>query len=195
VIKEVWSNGGFLHSSLELSESSQELTATDKIKEGTLVMIIANGSLVSKERAMILCPWLKEVESNLLSSTEFYTLLLDVFNALAIASESPITLSYLSTLPDPATFDVLPRQWTDDQIEARLKGSPLLERVKKTKQGVRKDFNLVQTACNDLKEKPATFPSIDKSSNMLAVMLFIFRNVNYYSDTKSKSVCLLVTDR
>jgi hypothetical protein len=170
VTEEVWSNGGFLHSSLEFSESNRELTATDKIEEGTLVMIIPDGSLVSKERAMILCPWLKEVESNLVSSTEFHTPLSDVFIALAMASESPITLSYLSTLPDPATFDALPRRWTDDQIEARLKGSPLSERVKKTKQGVRKDYNLVQTACNDLKEKPAAFPSFDEFSNMLAVV-------------------------
>jgi hypothetical protein len=109
VTEEVWSNGGFLHSSLEFSESSRKLTPTDKIEEGTLVMRIPNGSLVSKESAMILCPWLKEVKSNLLSSTKFHTPLSDVCIALAMASESPITSSYLSTLPDPATFDALPR--------------------------------------------------------------------------------------
>jgi hypothetical protein len=175
VVDEIRSSGGFVHSSLRFFESGRALSANTKIEPDTLVLRIPSTSLVSKQRALALDPCLRRIQEKLIPS-ELHTPFSDVIIALAMATQTPSTLPYLNTLPHSSAFDALPRRWPDSQIEELLKGSPLLKRTKKTKQGVRKDYDLVHKAwMEELKEEAenkttTSFPSFQNFSDMLAAV-------------------------
>jgi hypothetical protein len=175
VVDEIRSSGGFVHSSLRFSESGRALSANTKIEPGTLVLRIPSKSLVSKQRALALAPCLQRIQKKLIPS-QLHTPFSDVIIAMGMATQTPSTLPYLNTLPHSSAFDALPRRWPDSQIEELLKGSPLLKRTKKTKQGVRKDYDLVHKAwMEELKGEAennttTSLPSFQKFSDMLAAV-------------------------
>ena len=87
-----------------------------------------------------------------------------------MASQRPETLPYLKTLPDPDSFDSLPRRWAESKIDELLRGSPLLNRARAAKEGVCKDYDAIKEAWNKTQEQKCAFPSFQEFSNMLAAV-------------------------
>jgi hypothetical protein len=86
--------------------------------------------------------------------------------------ENRLARAYLSSLPDSSSYlDTLPWRWTDDDLTSRLQGSPLFERVQKTRTGIKNDFQLITRAFLSLQGNTDKFPvTFDKFSDMLAVV-------------------------
>ena len=169
VVGELRSQGGYLHPSVCFSANSRELSVYSLIQSDTLLMKLPRRCLLTPERAMELSPWLA-VLTETVKAKELYTPTSDLIIAMAMASQRPETLPYLKTLPDPDSFDSLPRRWAESKIDELLRGSPLLNRARAAKEGVCKDYDAIKEAWNKTQEQKCAFPSFQEFSNMLAAV-------------------------
>uniref|UniRef100_A0A7S3QAP1 SET domain-containing protein n=1 Tax=Chaetoceros debilis TaxID=122233 RepID=A0A7S3QAP1_9STRA len=89
------------------------------------------------------------------------------------------TKMYLSTLPHNASYDGLPRRWSDEKIERLLKGSSVFKKVHKQKSGFISDYNLLKegyekhkcASCkNDKGNLAVEFASIVRFDEMLSAV-------------------------
>lgn len=176
--EEIESNGGYVHPNVRFNENLRELHVDNSISGGkeTIVLRIPNSSLISTRRAKQMLPWWNwnELQQNVHSP------LSDILISLALASANTDSCLYLATLPKSSSFDTLPRRWSDDQLKKRLQGSPLFDHVKKSKLGVRGDYEFFKhlwgtTATGSSGEQSdsstsSSFPSFEVYSDMLAVV-------------------------
>jgi hypothetical protein len=145
---EIQSGGGHVHSTLSFDEGRRTLTVTDKVDGGTVLMSIPSRYLITKDRAILLCPWLKSIgpeHSPIIDEEAFKNSAADLWIAMALACESPDNLLYLQSLPEPSSFDALPRRWSDDDLQDLLSGTSLLERAKAAKRDLIADYSLLKT--------------------------------------------------
>jgi hypothetical protein len=129
--------------------------------ERLLVMRIPRESMITTELAIqLIIPWWPSVVDFVNGTpTQRWTNLFspkdDVLLALSLAfiaaskpsssREDRLARAYVSTLPDSSSYwDSLPRRWSVPDLEARLEGSPLLERAHLARAGLESDFRLVK---------------------------------------------------
>jgi hypothetical protein len=91
--KWIQSNGGFVHSNIELSED-RELFCEKKVDPDTVILKIPAACLATIECATKSAPWLaKAVDA--VGPSALYSEAADVLIALFLASQSPKELSYI----------------------------------------------------------------------------------------------------
>ena len=164
LVDEIVSQGGFVHSSLQFSESSRVLTVTaDKgLEKDSLVLKIPRRNLICiGNETDHQDPWLSDIQEALDPSKLTFPLA-DVLTACLLTRHHR---TYLESLPHRSTWDALPRRWGDDEVKKYLKGSPLLSRVMKSKEGVRGDY---EQLCDVWKGDNK--PSFDKFNDMLCAV-------------------------
>ena len=189
--KWIQSNGGFVHSNIELSED-RELFCEEKVDPHTVILKIPATCLITLERATKSAPWLvKAVDA--ISPSALYSEAADVLIALFLACQSPKELPYLDSLPDSVSFDALPRRWSESQLESYLAGSPLMSRVVKARTGVQADYDAVRQAYENTAtdEKAHSFPSFEAFSDMLATVSSRAFGIGNHDDNSSSMVALL----
>jgi hypothetical protein len=205
ICDEIRASGGFVHDKLHFSETNRQLTIqihhddqdidnnnniNNAIEPETELFRIPMACMITKSRALSLCPWLNEVEKTASSASQlddeghFYNSSTDIIIALAMASQTPNSLLYLQSLPESSVFDALPRRWSDDHIETLLGGTSILDRVKQAKMGVIEDYRKLETMYETINQSIGklqmqhpqsstssfSFPSFDRFSDMLAAV-------------------------
>jgi hypothetical protein len=189
--KWIQSNGGFVHSNIELSED-RELFCETKVDPDTIILKIPAFCLATLESTSKSAPWLaKAVDA--VGPSALYSEAADVLIALFLASQSPKELPYLDSLPDSTSFDALPRRWSESQLESYLAGSPLMSRIVKARAGVQADYDAVLQAYenNATDEKAHPFPSFETFSDMLAAVSSRAFGIGNHDDNSSSMVPLL----
>jgi hypothetical protein len=149
--------GGIVHKSIVIS-SDRELYVEEDIAEGAVLFHIPLDRLVSPDTAIGALPFITANSSNNI--------------ALYLASlKSQARLPYLETLPDRSTFDALPRRWSENQLDQLLSGSPLLDRVMKSRASVREDYESAKQTWGKLqKDDTRACPNFDDFCDMLAAV-------------------------
>jgi hypothetical protein len=179
ICDEIRSTGGQIHDSLHFDESNRVLTLMNNVAVGSVLMSIPRKGLITKDRAVRLCPWLETNATNHISIMRgLANSIADLWIAVALASESPDNLLYLQSLPEPSSFDALPRRWSDDHLDDLLGGTSLLERAKAAKRDLVSDYSLLKTmfghtASDSVEERgreQKSFPSFERFSVMLAAV-------------------------
>ncbi len=188
------SRGGFLHEKIGFCSKTRVLKmmqeSTISGEAGRLLMMrIPRDSMITVELAVrLIIPWWPSVVDfvNGVASRGLRNLVTpkdDVLLALSLAfivssepsssREDRLARAYISTLPDSSSYwDALPRRWSDDDLQARLQGSPLLERAHLARAGCENDFLLVKDIFASAGDgNRVEFPvTIDKFSDMLAAV-------------------------
>jgi len=152
------------------------LYTREKLIEGEVVLRIPAKSFVTKDRALSMCqPWLEEIIKQ--PQVGWNNSPADLTIAVALAScQSFDRCLYLHSLPDPSSFDSLPRRWPDEDIHNLLAGTSLLKRIVSDKKGVIQDYRMLSEEYQKLKVEERTesnapsFPPFEKFSDMLAAV-------------------------
>lgn len=144
---EIHSTGGHIHGGLNFDEENRALTLTEKVDAGSVLMSIPRKNMITKDRAVLLCPWLESkgpVEhSPIIQGLK--NSIADLWIAMAMASESPDNLLFLQSLPERSSFDALPRRWSNNDLQDLLGGTSLLDRAKAAKRDLVTDYSLLKT--------------------------------------------------
>ncbi len=80
---------------------------------------------------------------------------------------------YLSTLPENNSYNNLPRRWSDGTLNKYLTGTAVLERVRSEKEGLKKDYLMLQEfleSDEEMKQALSPFPTIEVFDQMLAAV-------------------------
>jgi hypothetical protein len=106
------------------------------------------------------------------TASALYNSVQDCAVAMYLASRPAEYREYLASLPSDSNF--LPRQWSESELKA-LRGSPLLIRVRKAREGIQKDYNLIREAWKEIhsSHSPSTtanFPKLEEFSSAMAVV-------------------------
>ena len=162
-----------------------------------MMMRIPKASMITFDLAVsLLSPWwpnVKESIEDLQESRKLYSSIWDVLLALALAylqdtpgatttsKEDQIARAYLATLPSDSTayLNAVPWRWSERDLETRLRGSPLLNRARQVKEGVRKDYSCIVETFHlrnsgnraETGSKDVIFPvSLDRYCDMMVVV-------------------------
>ena len=180
--------GGIVHPSITMDKDQRELRVVEDIDEGTTVMQIPSGCLVTKGTIR---------SKSSLSLVEELKVTRDLYHSpqdieLAVFLAGPDAgdhfRQYLDSLPESSSFDALPRRWTDEQLKL-LTGSPLLKRIKRAREGTLRDYKVAKTAWKDKNpDSPdAHFPSLQAfSDRMAAVSSRAFEGMKGFDDFGGK---------
>lgn len=164
-INWIQSSGGTIDSSLILTENRDVLT-TLPVKKGQVLMDIPSSCLVSKDN-ILLTETGKLLESAFKDeSVVFSNQRRDLLIAMGLANRGAPFQQYRDTLPASSDFDMLPRRWNDTDLQELLTGSCLLERVTKSRQETREDYDTIRSTLPDMK----AFPSFSEFDDMLAAV-------------------------
>jgi len=171
------SNDGFVHPHLEFSTSNRTLSVSQKIAKGEEVLRVPIGHFMTKDCALAICrPWLEEVLGKHEENIRWKNSTTDLAIAVGMASVSPESFLYLHSLPDPSSFDALPRRWPEDKIQSLLAGTSLLKHVLAAKTAALEDYELLLQRYreyqkkNNLNADASSFPSFQTFSNMLSAV-------------------------
>ena len=173
-VEWIRSNGGNVHSAIS-KNSSREPIVTRDVSKDTVLLEIPTSCVVSRRTVEAtdigkqLAACIRAVAAKQPLYTAEQDLLIALYLACQVASnQSDFPQVYLNTLPDRTEYDKLPRRWKDEDLENLLTGSCLLDRVRKSQQGLRGDYeHLSQAAQNQIIKSFPTFSSVD---DMLAAV-------------------------
>lgn len=153
VVGGITGNGGYVHPGIAFLPECRSIVSKAEIDEKTLVFRFPRSSLLSSGSDQY--AWIRELQDN-------HNPIADLILAYRLAAEES---TYLKTLPPPSSWNALPRRWTEEALQKRLKGSPLIKRIRKQKETVLADYRLVYNHPNG-KNGP-TFEAFD---DMLAAV-------------------------
>jgi hypothetical protein len=173
-------SGGKVHESLQLSPTDRELYVDKNVAEGEELLVIPSLCLVSwttvRCSSSLGLHVTSCVQAVAKSTSSLYSPIQDLAIALYLAAistrnqeETTKFKPYLDTLPSTSTFDAIPRRWPDTQLRF-LAGSPILDRVKRQKQGIQNDYNLIRDMWKKEHLDDKEFPNFDSFSDMLAAV-------------------------
>jgi len=153
------SKTGTIHDAIRWSEEQREMIMTDDVVKDTILMEIPKECIISLESTGI---EKFRIDSGLYNEEQ--DVLIAVYLARQLEQGTGDFQNYLSTLPESASFDSLPRRWSEEDRDKLLGGSCILDRIKKSSDGAQTDFELVKDA---LGGQVPTFSNFD---DMLAAV-------------------------
>ncbi|KAG7359932.1 SET methyltransferase domain containing protein [Nitzschia inconspicua] len=164
---EIRSQGGHVADCLEFDDTRREIVINHTVKPETLLFEIPATSMISKEKALKLCPWLKDVKES--DAVKFNNSTTDLILATAMAAFPG--LLYLQTLPESASFDALPRRWHDNVVRDLLGSTSIYGHVQAAKSGTKQDYERLKGIFqNQHQGSSSSFPSFPKFDDMLAAV-------------------------
>lgn len=192
VVEWICSKGGAVHSSIALSEN-RELLVSESVSASNVLMEIPSACLVSRKTVCSTDTGklLADIIEN--PSCTFYNDRMDLLLAMYLGCDSDKKFDhYKDTLPQEASYDMLPRRWNESALQNLLSGSCLLDRVVRSRDGCMRDYEQIEREWNAKSFGKSVFPSFNAFSDMLvAVTSRSFAGMGRTCDEDIVMVCLL----
>ena len=163
-----------MHPCVVLTEN-RELVVSKSVPKAEVLLEIPIKCLVSKETALSTVAG--ERFSSIIESRacKFHNAAQDLLIAMCLASKKDPQVTalfghYLETLPASSSYDMLPRRWNDSELTSLLSGTCLLDRVRKSRDGAKNDYNEIHKSWNEEFDSDESFPSFADFDDMLAAV-------------------------
>jgi len=146
------------------------VNVTAAVSEGALLLRIPEQCLVTLSAAESSAAGKKIFKAVSIVKAKLHNSSNDVALAMFLAFEMNAGSrfkDYAATLPPRASYNGLPRRWSDKKLARLLTGSPLLERTRRDREGLRQDYDLVASRW---KSVDVALPSLEHFDQALAAV-------------------------
>ena len=152
-VKWVSSEGGFISSSLAFDPAERRVTTLAPVPEGTVLMkipapcLLTVGKVAETDAGRALIEAAEAACSCRPPHNDRDDLVLALYMASLSADPPPDRHfgPYLATLPDPESYDTIPRRWSDGRLRSLLGGTSLLRRAERDREGLRGDYEAIRS--------------------------------------------------
>ena len=175
IVKYICLSDGMVHSSLTFSSLDRSVRTTSDVSVGCTLMQIPSSCLLSgTSESLTTTEYGRQLTSTVDLAAQYHLhndptdLKLALFMAHAAHSNiNPAISAYLATLPQPKSYNGIPRRWSDEQLSSLLGGTSLFHRVKIDQKNLKNDYDAVSATWKD---ETITLPTFQQFDDMFSAV-------------------------